>query len=107
MTAILKELRLLEAEHAQGRISDADLKRRRAELMRGIPDAFEVANAPDTPKSKPVPTNNWDMLLILVGVAFLGGALVLLVAGDIVMAMTFGVTVLAALTIRLFLSLDD
>lgn len=106
MTAILKELRLLEAEHARGRISDADLARRKSALMQEIPDAFEVANTDAGPTGTPQ-SNPWDMLALLLVAAALCGSAVLLIVGDIVMAMTFGITVLAALTIRLFLSIED
>lgn len=106
MTAILKELRLLEAEHARGRITNADLARRKAALMRDIPDAFEVANSDIEPTPKPQ-GNPWDLLLLLLAAASICGAVVLLIVGDILLAMTFGITVLAALTIKLFLSIED
>ncbi|SPH19733.1 hypothetical protein ASD8599_00468 [Ascidiaceihabitans donghaensis] len=106
MTAILKELRLLEAEHARGRITDADLARRKAELMKDIPDAFEVANT-DVEPTPASDNNSWDMLALLLIAAALCGSAVLLIVGDIFMAMTFGITVLAALTIKLFLSIED
>jgi hypothetical protein len=131
MTAILKELRLLEAEHAGGRITDAELARRKTTLMHSVPDANEVEAGPAVsqdvarstpsaaPKSVSKPemhtppdtassqTNPWDMLALLLVAAALCGAAVLLIVGDIAMAMTFGITVLAAFTIKLFLMIDD
>ena len=106
MTAILQELRLLEAEHARGRITEAELARRKTALVDAIPEGIEITR-PEPVRAAPPRKGTWDMLILLLLAAGICGTGALLIVGDAVTAMTVGITVLAALTIRLFRTMED
>lgn len=109
MTAILDEIRRLEAAERRGEISATEMRVAKADLM----DAIEDANAPTPPASKPpdtppLPANAfWHVIFFCFGLAGFGCAIATLVLGDLTLALTLTLTVLAAFTVHAFRTLDD
>lgn len=107
MTAILDDIRRLDAAHARGEMTAVDLAAAKAKLFESVPDADEVvvhATArvvPQRPTGRLGPT-----LLLCIFVLTLCAGATLLLTGDIMLAMTLSITVLAALTVTLFRQLD-
>ena len=104
MTAILDELRRLDAAKSRGELSPAEYASAKAKLMSGIEDAdVEVAPAPQRP-------HNFKMFDVVLSCAMATLACVgtaTLLFGDLTLALTLAVTLLAAFTIRAFRALDD
>ncbi|KIC50021.1 hypothetical protein [Tateyamaria sp. ANG-S1] len=108
MTAILDDIRRLDAAHARGELSAVDLAAEKAKLFEAIPDADDVyvaAPAREPPRRTQSRLGQTLLLCIFV-LTFCAGATMLL-TGDLMLAMTLSVTVLAALTVALFRQLDD
>jgi hypothetical protein len=112
MSAILSELRLLEAKRASGAITSAQFELQKSALLDDIPDAFEPdvleghAIEVEPPKqSKPNP-DIWDTLLLWIIAAVFCATAVWAITGNLGTAATLGVTVLAAFTIKLFVALE-
>ncbi|WP_299619948.1 SHOCT domain-containing protein [uncultured Tateyamaria sp.] len=106
MTAILDDIRRLDAAHARGEITAADLKAAKARLMDAVPEVRDVAPAPATPADKRARPGIGAALLLcaLILTICVGGTLVL--TGDIMLSATVSITVLAAFTVMLFRQLD-
>jgi hypothetical protein len=104
MSAIFIKLRLLEAKRDSGALSKSEFTDQKAALFDDIPDAFETEPFEATP-AKPTATL-WDTLLLWVVGAALCSTFTWAVTGNIGMASTLGVTILAAFTIKLFIALD-
>ncbi|GGX41755.1 hypothetical protein GCM10007385_06650 [Tateyamaria omphalii] len=108
MTAILDDIRRLDAAHARGEINAVDLAAAKAKLFESVPDADEVViqatarAAPRRPTGRFGPT-----LLLCIFVLTLCAGTTLLLTGDLMLAMTLSITVLAALTVTLFRQLDS
>lgn len=109
MTAILDDMRRLDAAHARGEITAVDLAAAKATLMDSVPDAFEEA----MDRAEPPPSKRrgaWhDFGPTLLFCAFIltvcvGTALVL--TGDMTLSATLAITVLAGLTVLLFRQID-
>jgi hypothetical protein len=112
MTAILDDIRRLDAAHARGDITAADLVAAKARLMDAVPDVVDldvdlevVVDA--TPKHAKVtrPGIGPALLFCALILTICTGA-ALLLTGDIMLSATLGITVLAAFTVVLFRQLD-
>ena len=107
MTAILDDIRRLDAAHARGEISAVDLAAAKADLIEAIPDADETTRHP--PAREPARRSTgrlWQTLLLCIFVLTFCAGATLLLTGDLMIAMTLSITVLAALTVTLFRQLD-
>ena len=108
MTAILDEMRRLDAAHARGEIGTVELAAAKAELMDSIPDAAEDAPPEHDPIPLPPPTRPGIgealLLCTLILTVCVGAALLL--TGDIMLSATLAITVLAAFTVMLFRQID-
>lgn len=110
MTAILDDMRRLDAAHARGDISARELAAAKADLIDAIPEATEHA-PPDPAEAAAKPQASEGIgvgqILLLCAVILMVcvGATVLL-TGDLMLSATLAITVLAAFTIMLFRQLD-
>ena len=105
MTAILDDMRRLDAAHARGDLSAVDLVAAKAKLLDSVPDASEPARSrPAAPR--PRRASVWPVLLLCVMVVTVCAGAALLLTGDVMLSATLGITVLAAITIMLFRQLD-
>ena len=66
MTAILDDMRRLEAAHARGELSAIDLAAAKADLLDSVPDADDGAYAPEPEPSRTTRATLWPMLLLCV-----------------------------------------
>lgn len=107
MTAILDDIRRLDAAHARGDISAIDLAAEKARLMDSVPDATETARseAQERPKRETRACVGQMLLLCALVLIVCVGA-TLLLTGDIMLSATLAITVLAALTVMLFRQID-
>lgn len=107
MTAILDDIRRLDAAHARGEINTVDLAAAKAKLFESVPDADEtVATAPARATRHRPAGRLGQTLLLCIFVLTLCAGTTLLLTGDLMLAMTLSITVLAALTVTLFRQLD-
>lgn len=107
MTAILDDIRRLDAAHARGELSAVDLAAEKAKLFEDIPDAEDVYVEPparEAPRRTQSRLGQTVLLCIFVLTLCAGTTVVL--TGDLMLAMTLSITVLAALTVALFRQLD-
>lgn len=109
MTAILDDMRRLDAAHARGEISALDLAAAKANLIDAIPEATEHA-PPSHKEEQDVPCPHrvglgQTLLLCAFILTICVGAAVLL-TGDIMLSATLAITVLAAFSVMLFRQLD-
>lgn len=107
MTAILEDMRRLDAAFARGEMSAVELAAAKAHLMDSIPDV-----TPDEPDATadtqpPAKTGTAGPLLLFCAVMLLVCAgTALLLTGDGLLSATLAVTVLAAFTVMLFRQID-
>ena len=107
MTAILDDIRRLDAAHARGDISAIDLAAEKAKLFEAIPDANDTyVEAPAREPPRRVQSRLGQTLLLCIFVLTLCAGATMLLTGDIMLAMTLSITVLAALTVTLFRQID-
>jgi len=109
MTAILDDMRRLDAAHARGEISAVDLAAAKADLIDAVPEAdAEPPPAPDTAaqhqRPKRAGVGQTLLLCALILTVCVGAALLL--TGDLMLSLTLAITVLAAFTVMLFRQLD-
>ncbi|WP_299552153.1 SHOCT domain-containing protein [uncultured Tateyamaria sp.] len=108
MTAILDDIRRLDAAHARGEINAVDLAAAKSKLFEAVPDADEItvhATARTVPRRPPAARLGPTLLLCIFVLTLCAGS-TLLLTGDLMLAMTLSITVLAALTVTLFRQLD-
>ncbi len=101
MTAVLQNLRQLEAANRTGALSPAEYEAAKARLLASIEDAQLVAEPePETPKVSPM-----DIVLFII-MALAGlclfTALMAWAIGDLTLALTLSITILAGVTIHAF-----
>lgn len=102
MSTILSKLRLLEAKRDSGALTQTEFEHQKSGLLNEVPDAFvEHETAPTQPRS-PL----WDTLLLWLIAALLCTFATWAITGNLGMASTLGITVLAAFTIKLFAALE-
>jgi len=105
MSTIFNDLRLLEAKRVSGALSQAEFDRQKTAILDSVPDALET----DFTVVERSATNShtpWDMLLLWLVAAVLCASATWAITGNIAIASTLGITVLAAFTIKLFTALD-
>ena len=105
MSTIFNDLRLLEAKPASGALSQAEVDRQKTAIWDSVPDALET----DFTVVERSVTNShtlWDMLLFWLVATVLCASATWAITGNIAIASTLGITVLAAFTIKLFTALD-
>ncbi len=108
MTAILDEIRRLEAAKNRGELSPAEYAAAKSRLMETVEDAdtgTPAVIAQDPGPAKPIRAFDVITFLIIASFACLGIATLIL--GDLMLAITLTLTLLAAFTVRAFLTLDD
>lgn len=106
MTTILDEIRRLEAAKARGDMTESEHAMAKARLMAGVEDAdtdVQDVLQPSPPKSFRL----FDVVTFLIIVTIGCFGLATLLLGDIMLAATITLTLLAALTVRAFRTLDD
>ncbi|WP_299609130.1 SHOCT domain-containing protein [uncultured Tateyamaria sp.] len=107
MTAILDDIRRLDTAHARGEISAVDLAAAKAKLFEAIPDASDVyVEAPAREPPRRTHSRLGQTLLLCIFVLTLCAGATMLLTGDLMLAMTLSITVLAALTVTLFRQID-
>ncbi|MEL6100214.1 MAG: hypothetical protein AAFV87_00635 [Pseudomonadota bacterium] len=101
MSAILNEIRRLDAAYARGEFDLSELERRKDALVETVPEVDDVMHA------RPSTDIGLGHILILCFslVAFVTGIGLMLVA-DFDLALTLGIMVLAAITVGLFRALE-
>ena len=103
MTAILDDIRRLDAAHARGEINAADLEARTAMLMDAVPDVLDVTPNPIlAPPTGPMRPGIGQALLLCAFILTTCIGAALLLTGDIMLSATLAITVLAACTVMLF-----
>lgn len=119
MTAILQQLRQLEKRRRRGDIDAVEYARLRATLKSSVEEADAVIDgevidgvASEQAQGRDRPTGpgnlTWGLgLVICLGVIGLSMGLALMLFVDVSFGMTLGVTLLAALTVALFRSLEE
>ncbi|MEM1074364.1 MAG: SHOCT domain-containing protein [Pseudomonadota bacterium] len=108
MTAILKDLRDLEAQRKRGELTDGEYAQRRADMLRSIEVAeseFDAAPAAP-PRGRGASALSFGFVLTI-GVMGLCVGATLLVLPDLNLALTLGVTILAALSVALLRDLEE
>jgi hypothetical protein len=101
MTAVLHNLRQLEAANRTGALSEAEYEAAKARLLSNIEDAQLVADPEPELSNASVTDVVLFILMVLAGLC-LFTALVAWAIGDLTLALTVSITLLAALTIHAF-----
>lgn len=104
MTAILDDIRRLDAAHARGELSAVELAAAKARLMDSIPDVTADPAEPLPPEKRRNGLVPMLMLCAVILVVCAGAALLL--TGDLLLSSTLAITVLAAFTVMLFRQLE-
>ena len=113
MTAMLKNIRELDAQLKRGEITPAEHAKRREILLQSseiIDTDFEAVTSPRKPaaaQSEASPNVIGFSIVVCLGVMGLSIGFILLFLPDLNLALTLGVTLLAALCVALFRALDD
>lgn len=107
MTAILDDIRRLDAAHARGEINAIDLAAAKVELIESVPDADDCERRmPEQPRPHEKRTGVGPTLLLCILVLIICVGAALLLTGDVMLSSTLAITVLAAMTVVLFRQLD-
>lgn len=108
MTAIMDEIRRLEAAHARGDLTAVQLQAAKAALVSDIEDANDTkAQLPDEGKPELPKSALFDIVLFCVLATVACIVIATLLFGDLTLAITLAATLLAAFTVRAFVALDD
>lgn len=106
MTAILNELRTLDARRDRGELSPEEYALQRASLLQGIEEAETQFVETTRPRARAIskksgPSALGFSIVVCLGVMGLSIGLTLLFLPDLNLALTLGVTILAALSVAL------
>lgn len=108
MTAILDDIRRLDAAHARGEITSAELAERKAQLMDAVPDVLDVT--PIEARPRPVRRSRrpgiGQALLLCALILTVCSGITLALTRDIMLSATLAITVLAACTVMFFRQID-
>ena len=105
MSTIFNDFRLLEVKRVNGALSQAEFDKQKEAILESVPDALET----DFKVVERSVTNSytlWDMLLLWLVADVLCASATWAITGNIAIASTLGITVLAAFKIKLFTALD-
>ncbi|MFK7875766.1 MAG: SHOCT domain-containing protein [Paracoccaceae bacterium] len=106
MTAVLSELRRLEAARRRGDLDAQEYARIKADIVTAVEDAELIEHRGPPKATVPqVQVGHIAIFIVLVLVAVTGLATLLL--GDLTMALTISGTLLAAVTVHAFRKLED
>ena len=105
MSTIFNDLRRLEAKRVSGALSQAEFAKQKSAILDSVPDALET-DFTVVERSAPRSNTLWDTLLLWLVAAVLCATATWAITGNIAIASTLGITVLAAFTIKLFTALD-
>jgi hypothetical protein len=107
MSVILNKLRILEAKRVSGALTFSDFEKQKSALLDDIPDAFESEPTVSEPTTSAKSNAAlWDTLVLWIVGAVFCGTVTWAVTGNLGIAATLGITVLAAFTIKLFTALE-
>jgi hypothetical protein len=107
MTAVLNEIRRLEEAERRGEISPVQMRLAKAELMNAVEDVDGLQFAePERPPAVKQ-TELWHILVFCLCLAAFCTAVGTLLLGDLTLALTVTVTLLAVLSVRSFRHLGD
>ncbi len=107
MTAILDDIRRLDAAHARGEINAIDLAAAKAELMDSVDDAHSPENClPGSGRQDKTRTGIGPTVLLCILVLTICAGVALVLTRDIVLSTTLAITVLAAMTVVMFRQLE-
>jgi len=112
MTAILNEIRILDARLDRGEITPAEYKAARGRLLHDVEDAqSDFIDITPAPAAREAPRQGSSALglglVVCLLVMSLCISLTLLFLPDLNLALTLGVTILAALSVALLQVKDD
>lgn len=111
MTAILDELRRLDQQLSRGELSHDEFILRRAAVLQSVEEAetdFEPTQTRSVVSDRPNGLGAVGFsIVVCLGIMGLSIALILLLLPDLNLALTVGVTILAALTVALLRHSDD
>ena len=109
MTAILDDIRRLDAAHARGELTTVELAEAKARLLDAIPDVTpqEPLAKPEPPRASAPAHPLGPMLLLCTLILAICAGAALLLTGDVLLSATLAITVLAAFTVMLFRQLDS
>lgn len=112
MTAILRELRTLEERLARKDITDAQYRAQRLEILESVdvvePNFVETTAEPTPMIVRPPGSMSWTLgIIICLGVVGICLCLAMLTFADFNLALTLGVTLLAALSVALLRGLEE
>lgn len=108
MTAILDDMRRLDAAHARGELTSAELAERKARLMDAVPDVLDVTPI-EVPAREAIRAKRpgiGQALLLCALILTVCSGITLVLTRDIMLSATLAITVLAACTVMLFRQLD-
>ena len=107
MTAVLNDIRQLDAARRRGEISPAEYAAARRRLLEAIPDA-DNSGAPEPAARHKAPRPNLTVLAGALCLIFgLITALATWITGDLSLGLTLSITLLAALTVTAFRGLTE
>ena len=101
MSTIFNDLRLLEAKRVSGALSQAEFDKQKAAILDSVPDALETDF---TVVERFAPRS--DTLLLRLVTAMVCATATSAITGNIAIASTLSITVLAASTVKLLPALD-
>lgn len=114
MTAVLDELRRLNAARQRGDITDREFSRIRASLENDVEDARVIDGTtvpatgnPQPDAALPPEANLWHIILFVVLVFTVGTAFVAWLISDVTIALTLAATLLAAISVHAAQKLKD
>lgn len=108
MTAMLDDMRRLDAAHARGEITAVELADRKAQLLDAVDDVVDVTPvAPLRTKARAKRPAIGPVLLLCALILTICLGVTLLITDDVMLSATLAITVLAACTVMLFRQLDS
>ena len=104
MTAILEEIRRLDAAKQRGDLTEGEYNSAKAKIVSAVEEADVAPSAIAPPRPS---FRVFDIVLLCAIATFACVGLATILFGDLTLALTLAVTILAAFTIHAFRTLDD
>ena len=105
MSTVFNNLRLLKAKRVIDALSQAEFEKQKTAILDSVPHALET-DFTVVERSTPRSDTLWDTLLLWLVAAVLCATAKWAITGNIAIASTLGITVLATFTIKPFTALD-